>query len=469
MIEPLLHPKFADSFPFQRFLEHPDRYILCMRGNQIFAEEKGLITWMKARLSLFFERVGDYRLNRVVKIVRELIEQKIISTDIFETVDRVIYSYNKRHLNDRKLIYPLSYLGFFHEGENERRNMIRTFIRVHPLFLSQKDMHGYSLLEYAHSFQDRSTQGFFSLQQDQKPIKNPLEEAVCRGDVPFIERCFSCMTEDISIDHFLCFFNEQGTLNRDMVERCVRKDRHFLLKRDCMGCSLIEYASYLDSQESVDFLFDHGSSPPALNPLKEAGSHKNEALLRRLVQSVRGQSEIPELMYAAVEDENENTLLLLLRSGGRVSYLDPRRGSLLHHACSCRKTRIVRVLVREKALVDQKNGDGKTALHIAVFQEVPEIVEFLLQSDASVDALDDNQETPLDMAISANAVSIARLLLAKRANVHREHYLYGTPLDRALLHPEHHEMIQLLEENGALGTVLEKQREESAYSQTDDE
>lgn len=83
-------------------------------------------------------------------------------------------------------------------------------------------------------------------------------------------------------------------------------------------------------------------------------------------------------------------------------------------------------------IVDTKDPQGETALHIVVKRRDPAWLGFLIGKGAKVDARDDDGDTPLMEAAAIGFVDAAELLIARRANVNLANGGGETPLIRAV-------------------------------------
>src|SRR5262249_49768410 len=72
----------------------------------------------------------------------------------------------------------------------------------------------------------------------------------------------------------------------------------------------------------------------------------------------------------------------------------------------------VRALAKQHANIDQRSGDGSTALHWAAHLDNGDAVDLLLASGADVNAVNDLGVTPLFASIPNGDVRLVRRLLA---------------------------------------------------------
>lgn len=78
--------------------------------------------------------------------------------------------------------------------------------------------------------------------------------------------------------------------------------------------------------------------------------------------------------------------------------------------------------------LDGQAADGRTALHLAVFQGNLDFVALLLEGGAAPSVADAAGLTPLHFAASEHRVEATHALLRANANVHAEDRLGNTPL-----------------------------------------
>merc|ERR1719225_2367207 len=103
----------------------------------------------------------------------------------------------------------------------------------------------------------------------------------------------------------------------------------------------------------------------------------------------------------------------LLQSGSDIQ-LDKKDNtngrSALHVAVYDGNLEIVKVLVQKGANINAKDDDGFSPLHIAVYIENLKILKILIQSGAQLNAKDKKNKTPLDYARMWNIYDILKYL-----------------------------------------------------------
>jgi ankyrin repeat protein len=111
----------------------------------------------------------------------------------------------------------------------------------------------------------------------------------------------------------------------------------------------------------------------------------------------------------------------------------------LHFTVRTRKLEFVRMLLRHGILVDVKNKQGRTSLHLASAVEnwQDEIVRLLLQLGADIDARDPGHNTPLHLALLNQVSDNHAILIQNMPDVKEQH---GVSLSKT---------VQILLEHGA--------------------
>jgi hypothetical protein len=89
----------------------------------------------------------------------------------------------------------------------------------------------------------------------------------------------------------------------------------------------------------------------------------------------------------------------------------------LHYAVEAKDIDLVSKMVMNSPsyVINTLDGNGNSALHLAVFLNQKEILEILLQYDPDIDQVDRNGETALDIAMANENKVISELLLSRGA------------------------------------------------------
>nr|CEL68462.1 TPA: ankyrin repeat-containing protein [Neospora caninum Liverpool] len=87
------------------------------------------------------------------------------------------------------------------------------------------------------------------------------------------------------------------------------------------------------------------------------------------------------------------------------------------HAANGDLKSLVEDLRSDPALVNARNDDDMTALHLAADRGHVEVIELLLEKGADVNVQDNSGETPLHVAVVAENLNVILLLLKKNADI----------------------------------------------------
>jgi ankyrin repeat protein len=96
---------------------------------------------------------------------------------------------------------------------------------------------------------------------------------------------------------------------------------------------------------------------------------------------------------------------------------------------------VAALLKQDPKLINARDGDGKTALHWAALYGQTKMMELLLAEKADVNSLDKDGFTPLHWAATFNQSDAVKVLLANKADTTIKVQKYGwTPLRLAVIH-----------------------------------
>jgi len=140
----------------------------------------------------------------------------------------------------------------------------------------------------------------------------------------------------------------------------------------------------------------------------------------------------------------------ILTAGGEVAAASQTAGEELLAAARAGDTdRVVALLEVDSSLVNVRDGDGMTSLHLAVQAGHVVLAEQLLDSGADISAVDAQSRTPLHHAASEGDTLLVALLLARGADVMAREFRGRTPLFIAVNWGGSLEAVELLLAAGA--------------------
>lgn len=145
---------------------------------------------------------------------------------------------------------------------------------------------------------------------------------------------------------------------------------------------------------------------------------------------------------------NQEVLSVLIESGAYINASDIDGRTALHHATS---GRLAELLIRAGADVNMNNKYHRTPLHEAASKNVG-LVVVLIKNGAMIDARDINQSTPLHLAVIHDNLESVTILLKNKSNVFPRDDRGRTALHLA----QSAEVSELLLSNGAHIDVSDK-------------
>ena len=124
------------------------------------------------------------------------------------------------------------------------------------------------------------------------------------------------------------------------------------------------------------------------------------------------------LMYAC-EAGHFDSAEVLINFNSNLHATDKYGESALHYALRGNKENIflVRILCQNGVMINQKNRQGHSALHIAALKNSSKIVPILVQYAAEIDATDSDGKTPLMLAAENGGFDSVKLLVENKASL----------------------------------------------------
>ncbi|KAM8939419.1 nuclear factor NF-kappa-B p105 subunit [Pelodytes ibericus] len=138
-------------------------------------------------------------------------------------------------------------------------------------------------------------------------------------------------------------------------------------------------------------------------------------------------------LHLAVVTRQAETVQDILRAGGDPLLLDRHGNSVLHLACKEGDTKTLTILLKHKdiaKIIDLPNGDGLSAIHVAVIANSLPCLQIMIKSGAAVDVQEQKSgRSPLHLAVELDNISLAGcLLLEGDADVDSTTFDGSTPL-----------------------------------------
>ena len=152
---------------------------------------------------------------------------------------------------------------------------------------------------------------------------------------------------------------------------------------------------------------------------------------------------------------------LLLSKGANInsetSRLYSNKQTPLHIASENNHIRVVELLIKMRADINNKNVSGNTPLHIASSnRKYYELLNLLLENGADVNIKNEEGNTPLHIASEMLNVALVNLLLENGAEIDNKNFSGNTPIDLAVQN-NNYDVIEFLESKGAHRTNINTQ------------
>ena len=143
-------------------------------------------------------------------------------------------------------------------------------------------------------------------------------------------------------------------------------------------------------------------------------------------------------LHCAVTHSDAKVVKALLDAGADLRAKGRVKKTPIHLACTEGNIDVMRVLLEHvensengydiSEMLEDKNGEGETVLHVAVRGGCQEIVKLCLHKGAKVRATRGNSVHPLHIAAIHGHVEIAACLIEHNANIEETNALRETPL-----------------------------------------
>jgi ankyrin repeat protein len=232
-----------------------------------------------------------------------------------------------------------------------------------------------------------------------------------------------------SILHVLAY-RKCTNLILQQIERHPPHLLHDFINTDCPGgypnpytwpggsCDALQIAVDNNFPDIVELLLSHGAEPNVTH--QKCNDHPLHIIASKSVR-------------VREERENVEMIKVLLRYGAKADFRNDVGHTALHKEAAKGHTRIVHLLLQNRADPNTKASDHRTPLHMALSKskQSVETVRTLLRHGADLNARDITRETALHKGVKSNNVEPCRLLLEHGAAVDVRNRVGETPLHQA--------------------------------------
>jgi ankyrin repeat protein len=205
--------------------------------------------------------------------------------------------------------------------------------------------------------------------------------------------------------------------------RCLLIQRGADVRAGKEGMTALHAAALMGAEELADLMVSYGARVSARDseertPFMTASMNGHLSIARKLVQHT-GQEGLEDrdrrgstALFLAAQAGHAEVVTYLLSIGANPGSKDIIHKTTLITAVSGGHMGVVQALVHHlgKQGLDERDGEGMTALHWAAIHGHEEVAVFLLNHGASVDCKDLNERTTLMFASVGGRVGLVRLL-----------------------------------------------------------
>ncbi len=155
-----------------------------------------------------------------------------------------------------------------------------------------------------------------------------------------------------------------------------------------------------------------------------------------------------DIHQAAKEGDLAKVKALLEKNTDLINAKNENGQTPLHIAASGGQLAVVEFLISQGADINLRQNNGATALHFACFGGHRDVVEWLIDNGADVNSKDNNGLTPLRVAVFRSNKEMIALLIEKGAALNAREENGATPLHEACIRGNK-DVVELLIEKGA--------------------
>ena len=264
-----------------------------------------------------------------------------------------------------------------------------------------------------------------------------LLEVIANGDAVVLNR----VLQEMSSIERACVL-KAATVNSHSLG-CARGDTalHYAVSLDYCSCDVLN--CLIENGADVNVRKEYSKRTPLMIAAHCKNLNAVEFLLKHGaivdVQDKRNKSSLHYGVEGALlsGDTSFDVVSCLLNHGADINAPMNGKYTALMMACRSQHVRLVKFLLQQGANVQEKDKDGKTALHFAcelTFTWKPascDLLNCLTENGADINALRKDNRTPLMVASSCGGVDQITFLIKRGANVHLQDKNGDTALHHA--------------------------------------
>ena len=175
----------------------------------------------------------------------------------------------------------------------------------------------------------------------------------------------------------------------------------------------------MEKGADLNFVCPSDLDTPLSNAIRSSSMEAVQLLLEKNVSIISGFEKAGprNSLQLAIESKQCKIVDILLKYGAKIDEKDTQGETPLHWAVRKNDVHTANSLLKNGAAINEKDMKGKTPLHQAVRQEDMDVVNILLRNGAAIDVKDIKGSTPLLLSSRSRNPAITKLLLAQGAAV----------------------------------------------------
>ncbi len=254
----------------------------------------------------------------------------------------------------------------------------------------------------------------------EEALNNALLNAAWNGQIPIVNKLIELGAPPSLREDAL--LRRAGDRNGFTVVQLLIEAGAHINSTNRAGQTALMIAAKSGCTETVKYLVEKGAAiellsfngKTALILASEAGHKDIETYLVERYEN--REAAVSELLLGASKRGDEEAVQQLLQLGANIE-VRTHRGTPLIFAVKNKHIGLVRILLKNKALVNARDNNGKTALIYAIESNSKELIKLLLDAGADLRTLDNAQNTPLHTAASTGSREMVDFLIEKGAQV----------------------------------------------------